>query len=146
MPMSEIERCLLRRVCLYFVVFYLLLIVLNHLFELLRVFDQLGLHFLQPLLLAVVFEFENRVRDDPVDYRRVNFVDFDVSIQLNVNHQCSHVEILVEVQLILHFLDLSKHLVRQQPQPGEVFPTFSGLDFKRQKVILLENQSRMGLR
>lgn len=54
MPMPEIQRRLLRRIVLDLVMLQLLLVVLNHLGQLLGVLHELGLNLLEPLVLAVV--------------------------------------------------------------------------------------------
>jgi len=80
-----------------------------------------------------------------VDDRGVDSSGVDVAVVLDVDHECAHVQVLVEIQLVLHVLHLREHLVRQQPQPSQILTTLTRFYLERKEVVLLEDKSGVRL-
>ncbi len=146
MTVSEVEGHFEGDVSFNFVLFHLQLIVVDDFLDFLLVLEQVGLHFLEPLLLAVVFEFEDGFGDDALDDAGLYFLEVDIPVHLNVDEEGSEDQIFLEVELVFHLLNLCENLISQQSQPGQVLLGLSSLNLEGQKVILLEYQNWMSLR
>lgn len=142
-PVPEVQGGLRDGIGLYFLVLELLPVVIDNLVDLLPEPGEMGSALVQPLLLGVVLELENGLGDEPV---HVGLLDDlrPLAVALDVHLHGQEQEVLVEVQLVLHLLDLGEYLVDEQPQPGQVFPALGLLVLDGQEVVLLEDEARVG--
>lgn len=113
---AEVEALLADRLCLDLPKLQLLPVVRNHLLNLLVQASEVVLAPLEPLLFAVVFEFEDSVGDDFVDEMGIGWGDvLRAPLGVNVEVHGQEEDVLIELHLILHVLDLRKYLKHNKP-------------------------------
>ena len=120
-------------------------VVLNDLLDFLmdatEVMSALG----DPLILAVVLEFEDSWGDDSVHDVRVDFLGAgQVALGSDVDDHGHEQQVLVEGELVLHVADLREHLESHESETGEILTELGLLYLVGQVEVLLEDQSRQG--
>lgn len=139
--MTKVKILFADSICPNFILFELLPIVsYNFLYLFMNSLDMVGAT-LQPLLLTIIFQFKNSVRNDVVHQLRIGRSHrLWIALSPNVEMQCQEKNIFVKFQLVFHILNLRKYLENYKSKSSQIFPHLCLLDLKGKVIVLFEDE------